>query len=199
MIQDIKKAAAQKRENPDPHESSTPIPKTVIALISLALLWAVGYIFFMARPNDAPALGDSRTMADLKPQPASAGGAADGAQIFAAQCAACHQATGAGLPGVFPPLAGSEWVLAKEALPVNILLHGISGKLTVKGASYNGQMPAFGAKLNDNEIAAVLSYVRTSFGNSAGKIDAAAVKAARDASKDRQSPWNGDDDLNKLK
>jgi mono/diheme cytochrome c family protein len=199
MIQDNKKAAAQKRENPDPQESSTPIPKTVIVLIGLTLLWAVGYIVFMARPNDAPALGDSRTMADLKPQPASAGGAADGAQIFAAQCVACHQATGAGLPGVFPPLAGSEWVLAKETLPVNILLHGISGKLTVKGASYNGQMPAFGAKLNDNEIAAVLSYVRTSFGNSAGKIDAAAVKAARDASKDRQSPWNGDDDLNKLK
>lgn len=199
MIQDIKKAAAQKREYPDPHESSTPIPKTLIVLISMVLLWALGYIFFIARPNDAPALGDQRTMADLRPATASAGGAVDGAQIFAAQCVACHQATGAGLPGVFPPLAGSEWVAGKEALAINILLHGISGKLTVKDVSYNGQMPNFGAKLNDNEIAAVLTYVRTSFGNSAGKVDAAAVKAARDATKDRTTPWNGDDDLDKLK
>ena len=200
MIQDNRKTAAQTRENPDPHESATPVPKTVIALICLTLLWAVGYII-SARPNDAPELGDRRTTADLMPRAAGAGAAAaiDGAQIFASQCAACHQANGAGLPGVFPPLAGSEWVQAKETLPANILLHGITGKLTVKGVAYNGQMPNFGDKMSDQEIAAVLSYARSSFGNSAGKVDAATVKEARAASADRHAPWNGDDDLDKLK
>ncbi len=198
MIQDIKKSGAQQRENPDPHESGTPVPRKVIVTITLALVWAVAYIF-MAQPNDAPALGDSRTKADLVARAGGSAGAVDGAQLYAAQCAACHQATGAGLPGVFPPLAGSEWVVAKEIVPVNILLHGISGKLTVKGASYSGAMPAFGEKMSDQEIAAVLTYVRSGFGNSAGKIDAATVKSVRDASKDRKAPWSGDDDLGKLK
>jgi len=201
MIEEIKKADAQQREHPEPHEGGTPVPRKVIVIVSIALIWAVGYIF-MERPNDDPALGDSRTKTDLM---AHAGGgtgsvgAVDGAQLFGAQCAACHQANGAGIPGVFPPLAGSERLTAKETLPVNILLHGISGKLTVKGASYNGAMPAFGEKMSDEQIAAVLSYARSNFGNGAGKIDAAMVKSTRDASKGRTTPWNGDDELAKLK
>lgn len=196
MIQDIKQAHAQQREHPDPHENITPVPRKVIAIVSIALLWAVGYIF-MAKPNSDPTLGDSRTPADLTAR--AGGGAADGAQLFGAQCAACHQASGAGVPGVFPPLSDSEWVNAKETLPVNILLHGISGKLTVKGTAYNGAMPAFGEKMSDAEIAAVLTHVRTHFGNSAGKIDASVVTSVREASKDRKMPWNGDDELDKLK
>jgi len=189
---------AQQRENPDPTERNRPVPKVLLALISAVVIWAVSYIFVNQR-NDAPELGDQRTLATLQGKPAGAGGAADGAQVYAANCAACHQATGAGLPGVFPPLAGSEWVAAADKLPVNILLHGITGKLTVKGSPYSGQMPAFKDKLNDADIAAVLSYVRTSFGNGGAHIDAAIVKAERDAGKDRKDPWNGDEDLNQLK
>ena len=193
----MKQTEAQRRENPDPHESNRPIPRIAIAIIALALAWAVGYIA-LSHPGNDPALGDSRTLADLAGQKAATG-AADGAQIFAAQCAACHQATGLGLPGVFPPLAGSEWVLGKETLATRILLHGISGSLTVKGSSYKGDMPAFGAKLSDAEIAAVLSHIRSNFGNNAGKVDAALVKTARETDQDRKAPWNGDEDLAKLK
>ncbi len=198
MIQDIKQADAQLREHPDPHESGTPVPRKVIVMVTLALLWAVGYIF-MARPNADPALGDNRTHNELMAQAGGSAGAADGAQIFGAQCAACHQASGSGVPGVFPPLAGSEWVNGKDSLAANILLHGISGKLTVKGEAYNGAMPAFGDKLSDAQIAAVLTHVRTHFGNSAGKVDDAAVKTAREATRDRTAPWTGDDELAKLK
>jgi mono/diheme cytochrome c family protein len=145
-------------------------------------------------------LGDQRTLATLEGKAGgSDGGAADGAQLYSAHCVACHQATGLGLAGVFPPLAGSEWVLGLEQVAANILLHGVSGKLTVKDTVYNGQMPPFKDKLNDAEIAAVLNYVRSSFGNSAGKIAADLVKAERAAGKDRKDAWNGDDDLNKLK
>lgn len=197
MIQDVTKADAQKREHPDPHESSVPVPRMVIIAVSCLVLWAVGYIFTM-RPGDPPAWGDSRTKTELMARAGGAAGAVDGAQIYAAQCVACHQATGLGLPGVFPPLAGSEWVKAKESLLVDILLHGVTGKLTVSGAAYNGLMPAFGDKLSDEEIAAVLTHIRSSFGNSAGKIDASVVKAQRDATKDRKAPWNGDNDLARL-
>lgn len=189
---------ARQRENPDPTEQNYPVPRAVLAGIALLLLWAVGYIFSSQRDDD-PALGDQRTLSTLEGKPASAGGTADGAQLYLAQCVACHQASGAGLPGVFPPLAGAEWVLGPDKLPVNILLHGVSGKLTVKGAEYNGAMPAFKDKLNDVEIAAVLNHIRSNFGNAAGKITPDAVKAEREAGKDRSTPWNGDADLAKLK
>jgi len=189
---------ARNRENPDPHEKNRPVPKLVLFVVAVMLTWAVTYIFTQ-QGDDAPELGDHRTLSTLEGKPAASGGSVDGAQIYAANCVACHQATGAGLPGIFPPLAGSEWVVAADKVPVNILLHGITGKLTVKEAAYSGQMPAFKDKLNDAEIAGVLSYLRGNFGNTAGKISADTVKAEREASKDRKEPWNGDEDLNKLK
>lgn len=198
MTEGSKKTEAQQREWPDPHEGSHPVPKFVIALVALVFGWAIYYLASSNLSNQ-PELGDSRTVADLTAQSGSKTGAVDGAQIYAAQCVACHQASGTGLPGVFPPLAGSEWVAGKESVVAQILLHGISGSLTVKGVVYKGEMPTFKDKLNDAEIAAVLSYVRSSFGNAAGKVDAALVKIERAAGKDRKLPWNGDDELGKLK
>ncbi|MEO6351733.1 MAG: cytochrome c [Burkholderiaceae bacterium] len=193
-----KKIEAQQREQPDPYEGNHPIPLFILVIIALVFSWGIYYIA-TSNLSDPPELGDHRTMADLTAQAGAKSGVVDGAQIFAAQCVACHQASGAGLPGVFPPLAGSEWVAGKEAVLAQILLHGISGSLTVKGAVYNGQMPAFQDKLNDAEIAAVLTHIRTNFGNAAGKVDAALVKTEREAGKDRKQPWNGDDELSKLK
>jgi len=190
---------AQERENPDPTEVDRPVPWLVLIMVGLLVGWGIVYIL-MRNPHDDPALGDARTISTLQAKAGgAAGGAVDGGQIYAAQCVACHQATGAGLPGVFPPLAASEWVTGPDKVAAAILLHGITGKLTVKGASYNGQMPAFKDKLSDAEIAAVLSHIRTSFGNSAGKVTEDVVKAEREATKDRKDPWSGDDDLAKLK
>jgi mono/diheme cytochrome c family protein len=187
---------AQQRENEDPTEGDRPVPWFVLTVVGLLFGWAIIYILMQQR-DDSPALGDSRTMATLQGKPA--GAAVDGGQIYSAQCLACHQASGGGLPGVFPPLAGSEWVNGADKVTAAILLHGITGKLTVKGASYNGQMPAFKDKLSDAEIAAVLSHIRSNFGNAAPKVAADVVKAQREATKDRKDPWGGDDDLNKLK
>lgn len=190
--------AARSRENPDPHEKNRPVPKLVLLVVGLMLAWALTYILSQ-QGDDPPELGDRRSMETLAGKPAGAGGAADGAQLYAANCVACHQASGAGLAGVFPPLAGSEWVLAADKVLVNILLHGISGTLTVKGTPYNGQMPAFKDKLGDAEIAAVLSYIRSNFGNSGGKIAVEVVTAERAAGKERKDAWNGDQELNQLK
>lgn len=190
---------AQQREMPEPYESNRPIPWAVILVVAAVFVWAIGYIWFTYR--DAPsAFGDHRIAADFAvAAPGKLGGAIDGGQVYTSHCIACHQATGQGLPGVFPPLAGSEWVNGKASTAIQIVLHGIHGSLTVKGSVYKGQMPTFKDQLGDAEIAAVLSHVRASFGNSAGRITAGQVKAERAKTKNQDKPWNGDADLDKLK
>jgi mono/diheme cytochrome c family protein len=192
-----KKIEAERREMPEPYESNRPIPWIVILIVGGLFVWAIAYIA-VTHQSDPPAMGDRRTVADFAVA-AGTGGTIDGGQVYTANCVACHQATGAGLSGVFPPLAGSEWVAGKESAVIQILLHGITGPLTVHGTVYNGAMPAFAATLSDEQIAAVLTHVRASFGNSAGPIDAAQVQKEREATKDRTTPWNGDEDLAKLK
>ena len=189
----MKKTDAQAREMPEPYEQNRPIPWVVIVLVASIVLWAAGYIVF-THQTLAPDLGDRRIPEDFAVATAP-GGKVDGAQVYTAQCLACHQATGAGVPGVFPPLAGSEWVQGKPTGLIQIVLHGITGKLTVHGVEYNGQMPTFKDKLNDAEIAAVINHIRTSFGNQAEPIGVDMVEAEREATKDRTEPWNGDADL----
>jgi len=121
---------------------------------------------------------------------AGASTAINGKQLYGAKCVACHQASGLGVAGVFPPLAGAEWVLGDEKVLVSILLHGVQGELVVKGNTYNGVMPAFGT-LSDEEIAAVLSYIRSDWGNQATPITAATVKAQREATKDQTTAYAG--------
>jgi len=117
--------------------------------------------------------------------------AASGQQIFQ-RCAVCHQATGQGIPGSFPPLAGSEWATASNAaVPIRVVLHGLSGQVTVKGQRFNSAMPPYGTNqpLSDSEVAAVLTYVRTSWGNVAGAVTPAQVAAERSATAARTTPW----------
>lgn len=107
----------------------------------------------------------------------SANAAADGAALYAT-CSACHQANGAGIPGAFPPLAESEWVNGPVENLIRIQLRGLMGPITVKGVTYNSVMPA-NAALSDEEIAAVLTHVRSNFGNNASAVTAAQVAAHR--------------------
>jgi mono/diheme cytochrome c family protein len=105
---------------------------------------------------------------------------------------ACHQATGQGLPGAFPPLADSEWVLGPEQRLIRIVLHGLGGEIEVIGATYNGIMPAFGPSTlswSDDEIAAVLSYVRQEWGNAADPVSPETVAAVRAETADRTTAW----------
>jgi len=185
------KTAAQLRERRDPTEKYRPLPWFVVMLIGAASTCGLIYIYNMPSSLDSQ-YGDSRTASALAPAP-STGAAVDGAQVYAAKCVACHQATGLGLPGVFPPLAGSEWVLGSDKILVQIPLHGITGSVEVKGANYKGAMPTF-ATLSDAEIAAVLSYARKTWGNSAAAVSPATVEAGRKATQSRSTPFaNGDE------
>ena len=180
---------AQQRENADPEERIRPVPLVAAAITLAMVLFGVGYIF-LSDPFGNSSLGDRRTVADLSgPVPAAAGAAVDGKALFAAQCAACHQVTGQGLPGVFPPLAGSEWVTGEPRVLVNILLHGVTGEIIVAGKNYQGVMPAF-RQLGDAELAAVASYIRSAWGNQAAPLTPEQFAQERKAS-DRSTPFEG--------
>lgn len=189
----------QARENPEPEEGSNPMPRFVILLTALLLVFGMVYI---ARSGltDPPAWGDGRSVADLQgAPPVAAGAVVDGGAVYAARCVACHQASGAGLAGVFPPLVASEWVDGKASTLVAILLHGINGPLTVKGNVYNGAMPAFGGQLQDAEIAAVTTHIRSQWGNAAKPITAETVTQVRQDTAAQTEPYQGDADLTAMK
>jgi cytochrome c6 len=91
----------------------------------------------------------------------------DGKAVFQKNCAACHMATGKGIPGAFPALAGNKFVQGPEKDPATVLLKG------------RGGMPDFSQSLNDADIAAVLTYVRGAWGNKAGALTEQQVASVR--------------------
>ncbi len=103
----------------------------------------------------------------------------DGARIFAVNCAACHQPSGKG-GGPYPPLAGNPDVNAVDSASlIRTVLNGRTGPITVNGGQYGGNMPSWRNQLSDAQIAAVLTYVRTAWGNSAPAVSEDQVAAAR--------------------
>ncbi|MEO6031932.1 MAG: cytochrome c [Burkholderiaceae bacterium] len=168
------------------------MPLIVLIITLLTVAFGIGYIL-LSEPLEHSALGDQRTLADLRPAVARAGQGADGKQLFSANCVACHQASGQGLPGVFPPLDGSEWVTGDERVIANILLHGIEAEITVEGKTYKGSMPAFG-HLSDAELAAVASHVRSTWANKAAPLTAELFAQERTAHP-RTKPFASVDEL----
>jgi len=188
MSKDQQDNAVYAREHAEPVERNNPVP-WLLGLVAASLcVWGVSY--FLLNQSLEPAKVLPSQGAAAAPQ-AAAPVAADGTQIFASRCASCHQKTGAGLSGVFPPLAGSEWVNSDPSTVAKILLLGIDGPVTVKGAKFHGVMPAFGHQLSDAEIAAVASYVRASFGNKSPALTADVVKAERAKLGNRSTPLAG--------
>ena len=98
--------------------------------------------------------------------------------IYKKYCLVCHQADGSGVPGMYPPLGPGSWVGKDPKELVEILTKGLSGKVEVNGEIYKNAMPAQ-AQLTNDEIADVLTYIRSEFGNSFQSVDAALVKKIR--------------------
>lgn len=128
-----------------------------------------------------------------KPSPyaslaAPAGPTDPGEQTYQQICAACHQANGQGLPGAFPPLAGSEWANGDAETMIRIVIAGLSGPVEVKGTTFNSMMPP-PPGLDDEKIAHVLTFVRSNFGNKASKVEKEQVAAVRSSIASRTTPW----------
>ena len=101
-----------------------------------------------------------------------------GQALFAGTCSVCHQSNGAGLPGVFPPLAKSDFLAADTKRAIGIVLHGLNGKVKVNGSEYDSVMPPMN-QLNDDEIANILTYVLNAWDNPGGRIHTDEVKKVR--------------------
>lgn len=115
----------------------------------------------------------------------------EGKKVYG-NCAACHQPSGTGMPGQFPPLVGSEWVDGGTARLGAILIHGVNGPMTVAGQSYNQLMPAW-STLSDKKIAQVITYIRREFGTlpegEDGVVTAEMIAAGREKFKDQSGPY----------
>lgn len=100
-----------------------------------------------------------------------------GERVFNANCLACHQADGKGIPGAFPPLAKSDYLMADKARAISTVLHGLEGSIVVNGQSFNSIMPKL--LLTDDDVANVLTYVRNSWGNQGDNVTLEEVQAVR--------------------
>jgi nitrite reductase (NO-forming) len=103
---------------------------------------------------------------------------AAGKALFQGTCSACHQAEGQGLPSVFPPLAKSDVLNGDKKRAIGIVINGLTGSVTVNGMTYNSVMPPL-SQLNDDEIANILTYVYSAWGNSKQQVSAGEVTAVR--------------------
>lgn len=101
-----------------------------------------------------------------------------GGKVYGVYCAACHQRNGLGDSQRFPPLAGSEWVTGDKKRLIEVLLKGLEGPIDVKGQSYNNVMPQH-SFLKDEDIAEVLTHIRTNFGNTSSAVAANEVAEIR--------------------
>jgi mono/diheme cytochrome c family protein len=107
-------------------------------------------------------------------------------------CVTCHQQNGQGIQGTFPPIAENPVVTGDKARLIRLVLHGLTGPVMVKGTRYNNVMPPW-KTLSDAEMAAVLTYVRSNFGNTADAVTAAEVAAERAATASRTTMWTAAD------
>ena len=181
--------AAIQREKREPRVGLEPLSIWLIAVYGLAIFFGGAYLGRYAGSFSGDSLDYSMTPAAAKAGGGAAGpGAATaqlgpaerGKKIYAANCATCHQASGTGVAGQYPPLAGSEWVLGSTKRLGMILLKGLEGPVTVKGAQYGAAvMQPWEKTLTDAKIADVLTYIRQEWGNTAGPVAPEGIAALR--------------------
>lgn len=177
--------------SPEPTAARRAIPVWLLILLFLLLYW--GMIYFDERSGWAEPqvyLPYHSLVEVAKYQPRVEDANELGRQFYDNVCALCHNADGTGKPGQAPPFVGSEWVMGSPNRMIRIPLAGFTGPVQVKGQEYNlPSMPAMGATMTDEQLAAVLSYIRQSWGNKGSTITAEQVKAVRGEVGNRSQPW----------
>ena len=176
----------------DPVDGFEPIPLWMLGIFGMFLGWGGWYLGTYSAGWRWYELDEYSSTGAVATTQAAEDPIALGKRLFSGNCVSCHQANGQGLPGQYPPLNGSEWVTGNPAWMKRIILYGLEGEIEVKGARYNNAMPAFGAKLNDKQVAAVISFVRTNadWSNSASAVTPEQVAATRAATKGRSTPFS---------
>jgi len=179
------------RENEEPRSKRPPLPLWLTAVFCLALAWA-GWYWVANSGGFRPDVFDP----DVLPSASNAKPVdpiALGRRLYSINCSQCHQPSGLGVPGQYPPLAGSEIVQSRQAWGPNhvvmIVLGGLQGPITVRGNTYDLTMPTHRNTLKDEQIAVILTYIRQEWGNQASPISQEAVAAIRQEMESRKQPW----------
>lgn len=170
------------RDKEEPKEGFSLLPIVVVFIFCGFGFWAGLYLtrnaagfspsaFDLSAPREVASDGPKAFEPDL----------AKGEKLYVQQCASCHQVNGIGVPGAFPPLANSAWVKGNEERIIKIVLAGIAGEMEVNGVKYNGNMPNIGAGLKDAQVANIVSYVRSAWGNQAEMVMDTKVAEVRKA------------------
>ncbi len=123
--------------------------------------------------NNNSATTTTATAAPAKMKPAKVKASSNGAAVFNTNCSTCHSNNGKG--GIAPPLAGNPLVTGDPKKVIHIVKDGLTGAVQVNGKSYNGNMPAWKGTLTNDDMAAVIAYIRSSWGNKAGSVTSAQV------------------------
>jgi mono/diheme cytochrome c family protein len=182
MSDESKKACCSRAETePAATRSAAPI---WIMVVTLLLLFVGGYYFDQHggwfNPKVYAPYHSTEQLETYQPKSGEAAALARGKAVYESVCGICHAADGMGKTGQAPPLSGSEWVITKGFNRLaHIPLAGASGPMKVNGKDWNLAMAAMGAALPDDDLAAVLTYIRTSWGNKASIVTADDIKKIR--------------------
>ena len=188
-------------EPEEPTVGMSGVPIWLILLLGLLLFCAMVYLDTHGGWFNPDVYEPFRTYADVaasQPYDPESAFRALGESTFNKSCALCHQANGLGKEGQFPPLAGSDWLLAPGPNRIGrIVLNGLSGPIRVQAANgvvaLNATMAPLGGTYSDEELAAALSYARRQWGNNASKITPDQIKTIRAAIAGHRAPFTPDE------
>lgn len=176
------------REKTEPREGREPVSVGLV-LVYLALLgWGGWYLGVYGAGFDPKVLPSEGLGAPPGAPVASVPRPPRGEVLYNA-CSACHQRDARGLPGQYPPLAGSERLTGEPGVPIRIVLDGFIGPMQAGGARFDSPMPPFRDQLSDEQIAALLSFERSHFGNAAPEVPVELVAQVRADTAARRRPW----------
>ena len=179
------------REKEEPSENFSYPPLILVFLFMILFFWG-GVYMAEYRGDFSPFVFDEHdtlggpTEAPTPKDPLKVGNA-----VYGQNCIACHQADGNGMTGLYPPLVASDWVKDDPQRLIKLVLSGLQGEVVVNGVTYNNAMTAFGPSLNDEKLAAVLTYIRSSpdYNNDSYAVDPSLVASVRADFGSRTEAW----------
>jgi mono/diheme cytochrome c family protein len=186
-------------KKPDDRGHYRMLPLVLLFVFSGLIFYAGTYLNHYSGQYKASIFNENAHPANANAAAAKIDPIVLGKRNYEQVCSTCHQLNGQGVAGIYPPLAGSEWVTGSADRVIRILLHGLKGPLTVEGKEYGqAAMPAFGQvagsgyNWNDDRIAAVLTYIRQEWGNKAEPITSEQVTAVHTKEGSRKE-WSQDE------
>jgi len=183
-MSDELKSSNSQPPDAEPKASRSPAPVWIIVLTLVLLFFGAVYFDHHSGWFDKQVYSpyaSTEELASYQPKSGQASLLSRGRAVYETVCGICHGNDGLGKPAQAPPLAGAEWVVKDVASLARIPLAGLNGPIQVAGKDWNLSMAPMGAGLSDADLAAVLTYIRESWGNKSGAVSVDEVKAVRAA------------------